>query len=168
MTPQQGRKLAALIVVAGIFLALMLYFATPSEEQRVKRVLEHAADAVQDEDFDRLTELFSDDFTDDTGISRENWERVVRTGLKVYSDIEIDVSAVRIEIDGDQARITFNATAQGTYVPSLLRGGMPQVDAGRTANVGLLLERRDDQWIVVRAQHLPLDFIPQEALEFLR
>lgn len=160
--------MATVFVILFMLLFMFVYWGWPSEEKRVRNVLSEAAEAVEDEDLLELSNIFTDDFTDDSGITREDWELIVRTGFKVYDDIEIRVSAVEIDIAEDQATITFNASAQGTYVPSLFKGGMPQVDQGSAANVALLLEKRDGDWVVIKAERLPLHFIPNEAMELLR
>lgn len=100
-----GRGIRAAVAVglaAACFVAA--WCAKPSEETRIRALLERAAELAEDRDVPGLAELFLDDYADFERRDKDGTVRLVTDHLSRYRGVVIHVLGVRVDAIGPDGR----------------------------------------------------------------
>ena len=103
----------------------------PSDEEVIQGMLDDVLTALQSKDIDTMVAAYSDDFTSDNGGKDDTIAFLQGAADQGFLDgLEIDTSAVAIEVDGESA----------TVGPVNLEGAFGAL------TLSFDLEKRDGQW----------------------
>jgi hypothetical protein len=101
-----GARRARVAIAVGLaaFGMIAAACAKPSEEARIRALLEKAADLAEDRDLPGLTELFLDDYADFEGRDKAGTVRLVTDHLSRYRGVVVHILGVRADAIGPDGR----------------------------------------------------------------
>lgn len=103
----------------------------------LEATLQGWAKAWSRQDVDQYLGYYASSFTPPSGLKRRDWEKQRRTRINAPKSIEVAVSGVKTEIDGNQARVTFKQSYRADRITK------------RTSKK-LVLQKRNDQWLITQ------------------
>jgi hypothetical protein len=102
----KGARTAPLAVALGLAAVGLIAAACskPSEETRIRALLERAADLAEDRDVPGLAALFLDDYADFEGRDKAGTVRLVTGHLSRYRGVVIHILGLRVDAIGPNGR----------------------------------------------------------------
>lgn len=133
--------LIALIVAPAVF-----YLLWPTDEARIRKLIKEGASAVENEDLEKVMSKVSFGYRDEYGLSYMLLKETLKRHFEMYSDIEVQYEAPRIEVKGEAASASLDVRVIAS------EGGMRGYvfgDLDRPMSVGLGLEKDPaGRWLV--------------------
>jgi len=143
MTPRSRRRVwITLAVCAGLIVMQKLVV---TDREAIRTMVEAMAQAVQEGDVQALGEHFADDLTFESDRGKQAVLQRARAVLQQYEIHNARVSGFRIEVNGDDAAVSFQAVAD-------VRGG-PEAHYKTPTRWDLKCRREPAGWRVYRAKY---------------
>ena len=142
-----NRRRTILLIVAVAIAAIAVYSCYLTPKAQVERSLKRAIYDIEDQNAEKVIAYFADDFVDSFGFTKDQWAVVIAASMAQWTDIEIRLVQLQIEVDGDKATAKFHVVGEATRVASL-GSGLPDRQGYRWGNIGLQLVKRDGKWLL--------------------
>ena len=117
-------------VIVLILLAYMVTSALmPRPQSRIKRLIENARVACEEEDLPALMNVFDPGYRDEMGLTFVAWWALFQRAFEKYDNINIRVLDLRVRVDenGREATATVSALGRGTIADTMGIEGSPAV-----------------------------------------
>ena len=128
------------------FLAWEWYLSPPAQ---VERLLQRAAEAAEEKNFEELLSCLSPDYTGFRNMDYESASEQLREGFERVDRLNVTLRAVRPEVEGDEATASFDLTVVA------IRGEQRFIILGTPIQPEKLrahLRREDGEWKIHRVE----------------
>jgi len=142
-----NRRRTILLIVAVAITVVTIYSCYLTPQAQVERSLKRAIEDIKDRNSEKVIAYFADDFVDSFGFTKDQWVLVVAASMEQWTDIDIRLVQLQIEVNGDNATAKFHVVGEATRVASL-GSGLPDRQGYRWGNIGLQLVKRDGKWLL--------------------
>ncbi len=142
-----NRRRTILLIVAVAIAVVTIYSCYLTPQAQVERSLKRAIEDIKDRNSEKVIAYFADDFVDSFGFTKDQWALVVAASMEQWTDIDIRLVQLQIEVNGDNASAKFHVVGEATRVASL-GSGLPDRQGYRWGNIGLQLVKRDGKWLL--------------------
>jgi len=110
-----------LIVLAAVLVAVAIYLGVSelivTDEERIEALVEQVCQLVANEDLAGCMAFVSDDFTyQPKGVNKGRLASIARGIFAQADSLEVNVSELQIEVEGDEATVSLRFRLLGEYV----------------------------------------------------
>lgn len=154
---RQGGYAAWRIVAVVLVVVLVVWYAASlfsGEEGKIRKQIRAGIHAVEAEDTIGFLALFSQNYEDDYGITFPMIYKITTTAFARFEDIDVDVSNMKIEIDGDRAKVTLKLWGEATRAGTMGEGKIPIREAFEQTGAVIELEKSGGKWLFVKSNKI--------------
>jgi len=145
-----SKKMVLLLVVL-VASPLILYFALPSDEARIRKLIRETAQAAEQADVKGIMSSISFHYTDNHGLSYLVLGRALERRLNGYSEIDVNYSNLTVTVEGDHARAAMDVRVSASRGQQT---GFFMGSAAEPSGLSLELEKNPaGKWQIVSAMY---------------
>jgi transcription antitermination factor NusG len=148
------------LVAIGFIAAILAWFALDlfsGAEGKIKKQIKHAVAAVEAEDVLELMSVFSPEYQDETGIDYQIMFGLAQRSFKKYADIDVDVSAIQIDVQGDKAEVTMTIWGEATHAASMGQSSPAVREAFEQTGTQMVFSKYGSDWKIVATARMPVE-----------
>ncbi|MBI5025237.1 MAG: hypothetical protein HZC12_00615 [Nitrospirae bacterium] len=147
------RRLKWILSSIFVLIIVLAYILYPTDEKRIKKVINSGQKAIEAEDIDGLMKYISYNYRDDYGNGYLQIKTIFQHVFKHLNDIEIERDALRITVNNDRAEAEFNVRVIASEGQDR---GYILGEAGRAQNIKVSLEKSLNKWLIMRVEGVRL------------
>jgi hypothetical protein len=124
----------------------------PTDEKRIRGVINSAEKAIVSEDIDELMEVVSFNYKDDYGNSYLQIKKTMEMVFKHLNNIEIEKNIIKISVkeDNAEAELSTRVSAFDDEEKGYVIG-----DAGKAETIKVFFEKSPHKWLITKVEGLP-------------
>jgi len=149
-------RIAVLLFVLIIAVALPGCKKPVSEEDRIKAMIQETAELAKQKDIKGILENVSKDYRDQEGNDRNAIKGILFVNFSGYETVGVFVRDIQVTVDGDEAEAVVKVILTGGEDPDTLGGVVPETGGGYLIDMKLVNE--DGDWMVIRATWTDIGF----------
>ena len=142
--------LAALIIFVIWFVAGRLI----GDKSKIRKVLDTAVHAAENEDKMEFLSVFSSNYEDDTGFTKFLIMQFCQRAFNQFEDIDVDLSNVNIEVEGKKATVKLRIWGEATRASTMGEGKNPVRESFEQAGAIITLVKEGGDWKIASSQRI--------------
>jgi len=149
---KQWRFIFLLILFLSLILLFVLY---PTDEKRIRKIINNAEKAIASENIDKLMEVISFNYKDDYGNGYLQIKKTMEMVFKRLNGIEIEKNIIKISVKEDSAEaelsVRVNASRHGEATEGEEKGYVIG-DAGKAETIKVFFENSPHKWLITKVE----------------
>lgn len=141
-------KLWRFIFPLILFLSLIFLFVLyPTDEKRIRNILNYSEKAIVSEDVEKLMEFVSYNYRDDHGNGYIQIKKIMQTAFKRLNDIEIERNIIKLSVEEDyaEAELSVRVSASEGEERGYIIG-----DIEKTKTIRVFFEKLPHKWLITK------------------
>lgn len=126
------------------------------EKGKVRKRMNTLVEAMEKEDTYAALGSFSQNYQDDMGIQFPMIFKIAQTGFAKFEDIDIDLSGVVIEVEGDKATVHMKIWGEATRASTMGEGKIPVREAFEQQGAIIYLTKAGGSWKISSSKKVTL------------
>lgn len=144
---QVGRRVILFLVLAFLCAGLAVYIFIPTDENRIRKIINSCEKAIISEDIDVFMNAVSFNYSDDYGNNYLLIKKRMQSAFKRFDNITIEKNIDRISVKDDNAeaalsfRVSVSAGEESEYIIG---------DAGEPQKVAVYFSKSSYNWLITK------------------
>lgn len=102
-----------LIVAVVIFTYFLIQHLIVTDKEKIVKAVKTGREAIEQKDKERLIDLFSKDYEDETGLTYAQIDSIIDWSFDYFDDFDIFLTRVEVEIEKDRGEAEFGVKVIG-------------------------------------------------------
>lgn len=135
---------------ALLFLCVVvIYIFYPTDEKRIRRVINNSEEAIVSEDINKLMEFISYNYRDDYGNGYLQIKKTMQAAFKRLNDIEVERDIIKISVNESfaETELSVRVIASENKDRGYIIG-----DAGNPATIKVFFEKSPHKWLITKVK----------------
>ncbi len=145
------------IFIGAMGLVVLIWYGAGmfiGDKSKINKVLKTAVNGVENKDPLEFLSVFAKTYQDDMGFSKMLIMEFTHRAFKAFEDIDVDLSNVKIEIDGKRALVTLNIWGEATRVSTMGAGKNPLRESFEQRGSQINFSKESGSWKIVSSKKI--------------
>lgn len=139
------------IPLALFLCAVVTFVFYPTDEKRIRKIINNAERAISSKDIDKLMDVISFNYKDDYGNGYLQIKKTAELAFRRLNDIEIEKNILAILVKEDNAEVELSVRVIASSIEGEGRGYIIG-DAGKAERIKVFFEKSPHKWLVTKVE----------------